>query len=147
SILYPLIDRIYSYSGDKPLHLPLIILDYNVVSLNEQKRNKYLAHTAFAPFEELLEGETIMNNIILCGLPFENLGTRDVYLDFDDNFIFGNTAKTILSISIRQGERETTLLPNESIYLNDFLTQKEQVVFTLLFSDSTEQSFSQLINL
>lgn len=143
SVLYPIYNHFYTMDNEKELHIPLFVVDLDVIKIKKDVWTELKNERGSTPFRSIYQTDVINNHIETASVFLDSFAYNKVFLDFNSSTFFSNRSRKVVEINLQLGNSRKQLVPGTPIDISEWVGQKGRITLRILFDDSTTLVKSQ----
>lgn len=147
SVLFPVYDHFFTMDEQKPLHIPLFVVDIEAGRVNDNTWNNFIASTNSDPFPALSAADVSLRYLETASIFLDSFAYSNVYLDFNDQTFFSNRGRQVVDIVLRRKGLIKHLVPGIPLNISAWLDGESPIEIKVVFDDGTAFVKRQLVEM
>jgi hypothetical protein len=147
SVLFPVYDHFFTMDEEKPLHIPLFVVDINAAKVNNDIWDNFTSSTTSDPFPALTAADVSLQHIETASIYLDSFAYNNVYLDFNSLTFFSNRGREVSDIVLHRNGQIKHLVSGTPLDISDWLDGASLIRMEIIFNDGTSFAKEQLVEM
>jgi hypothetical protein len=147
SVLFPVYDHFFTMDEEKPLHIPVFVVDIDAAKVNNDIWDNFTSSTTSDPFPAITGLDVSLKHIETASIFLDSFAYSNVYLDFNELTFFSNRGRQVVDIVLHRNGQEKHLFPGTPLDISDWLDGEYLIEMETIFNDGSSFVKEQIVEM